>query len=1673
MGAQPYSLQQGADPLRPLATVAASSDIYAPTSVITSPTSGSTVESGNRYTITGTAGDNGGGQVASVEVSVDGGATWRVAQGTSSWSYDWSPGALGTATVKARAVDDSGNLEAPGANVGVTIVVGACPCTSLWKPSTVPANPSAADSSAYELGMKFTSDIDGFITGIRFYKGPTNTGTHVGNLWTINGTNLATAVFANETQNGWQQVNFGAPVAIVANTTYVVSYHTNVGGYSYDPAYFTTNPVNSAPLHAPTSGASGGNGVFSQGGVAFPTNTFNANNYWVDVVFAPSLLDQTPPVISAITATTIDSSRVTVTWTTDEEATTRIDYGTDPAILTDTNLPPGTLTITGSSFITQHSTALSGLQPNTTYYYRLTAVDRSGNTTVELAPTFTVPGPTLRDTAATDFAAGTTTGTYVSQTNDGEVILTPTTGSEFSGPTLPSGWISLPWGSGGYSMIENGVLVVDGARVASCVTDVNGACVPGETTDSTPSAVFTPPHSLEFSARFSGDQYQHAGFAVTFSSASEPWAIFSTLGGGALYARTNTGAGATDTFLGFGLLGSFHRFRIDWRPASVDYYVDGALVVSHAYAIAGPMRPVAASDVNPFGGNVFVDWMRMSAYTTPGSFVSRVFDANAFVDWNSIQWAANAPAGSAVAISVRTGNTPTPDGNWTAFVPVAGPGPLGVNSRYIQYAAQLTTSNPDQTPSLEDIIISTGHAPVANPDFAAVAQDGSLTFPASGPGSLVFNDTDADINDLLRVVSVSSPAHGTASVGAGGSVTYTPAALYNGPDAFTYTVSDGLLKASATVTLDVRFGNIPPVANNDFYQASEDTTLSVPAAAGLLANDTDVENDPLTAVLVTLPAHGMLTLGANGGFSYTPALNYAGPDAFTYRANDGTENGNIATAQILVNQVNDPPFTEADAFIAMLDQPLDVPAPGVLANDHDVEVEDTAPMHTQLVSGTSHGQLTLRSDGSFTYVPDANFLGTDEFTYAAVDHLNAVSLTPKTVTLTVAIKSAYAMLTSGSTLSTGGDVTPSDPLQSAVTSPTAATVSIAQGVISASQAPTGYTFLNQQVNIAITNADGTEVLASYANPITLAFTFDRTLLLPGENENTVQLFRNGVLIPNCLANPPLTAIPAANYDPCITKREDGPALNNNVRLTVITSHASHWNMGVSTAVDAPPVAQDDGPYAADFETPVIVPAAGVLGNDYAHRDLTAILVGTPYGGTVDLAASGAFVFTPASGFCHAASFQYKANDGVADSNVATATIIVDCVPVANTDSTTVSEDSGASTITVLSNDTDPDSGATLSVASVTQPGNGVVAIVGSGMAVSYAPAANFAGSDSFTYTVTDGRGGNATGTVNITVTTVNDAPSFTAGASQTTLEDSGAQSIAWASAMSAGPANESGQSLNFVVSNNNNALFSVQPAVDGSGTLTYTPAANAAGSATVTVQLQDNGGTADGGVDTSAPQMFTITVTPVNDAPSFVKGGDLSLNEDTGAQTFAGWATAISAGPAESGQTLTFNVSNNNTSLFTVQPSLAPNGTLTFDPALNANGTATVTVTLSDNGGTTNGGIDTGASQTFTIAVSCINDAPSFTKGADQAVLEDSGAKSVANWATALSAGPPDEAAQALNFIVSNSNNALFSAQPAVGATGTLTFTPAANATGSATVTVSLHDNGGVANGGVDTSAAQ
>jgi len=160
---------------------------------------------------------------------------------------------------------------------------------TIWPSTTVPGTTDVGADSPAELGVSFKSDTNGYVTGIRFYKSPGNTGTHVGNLWSNAGALLASATFSGETASGWQQVNFAMPVAITANTVYVASYHTTIGHYSANWNYFATGGANNAPLHALVSSSSTPDGRFAYGsGSSFPTGTHKAANYWVDLAFTSS-----------------------------------------------------------------------------------------------------------------------------------------------------------------------------------------------------------------------------------------------------------------------------------------------------------------------------------------------------------------------------------------------------------------------------------------------------------------------------------------------------------------------------------------------------------------------------------------------------------------------------------------------------------------------------------------------------------------------------------------------------------------------------------------------------------------------------------------------------------------------------------------------------------------------------------------------------------------------------------------------------------------------------------------------------------------------------------------------------------------------------------------------------------------------------------------------------------------------------------------------------------------------------------------------------------------------------------------------------------------------------------------------------------------------------------------
>ena len=283
-------------------------------------------------------------------------------------NQDWMVGATdldGNPRLDARGRVDMGAYEYQG--------------MSIWSNTTAPIVVDAGPDSAVELGVKFKSDVAGNIAGIRFYKAVANTGTHVGNLWTSNGTLLATATFSNETDSGWQQVLFATPVTIASSTVYVASYHVENGHYSEDDYYFQGKGMDNSPLHMLMNGVFGGNGVYRYGtNSLFPNQTYNAANYYVDVVFQP----KPAPILKSIAVTPTNSNIVigatqqfTATGTYSDRSTQNL---TSQATWTSSN--PGVATINTSGLATGVSTGA------TTISATLAGVIGTTTLTVQAAP---------------------------------------------------------------------------------------------------------------------------------------------------------------------------------------------------------------------------------------------------------------------------------------------------------------------------------------------------------------------------------------------------------------------------------------------------------------------------------------------------------------------------------------------------------------------------------------------------------------------------------------------------------------------------------------------------------------------------------------------------------------------------------------------------------------------------------------------------------------------------------------------------------------------------------------------------------------------------------------------------------------------------------------------------------------------------------------------------------------------------------------------------------------------------------------------------------------------------------------------------------------------------------------------------------------------------------------
>jgi len=231
-----------------------------------------------------------------VQQSLNGTTGWSAGSTTTSTTFQQTGLSAGT-TYYFRVIATLGTIDSPSSKVASATTTGTAPTAdSIWPNSYVPSVVSS--SGAYELGVKFTASVAGYVTGVRFYKESGMSGQNVGHLWSSTGTLLATATFTNESSYGWQQVNFKSPVMITAKSVYIASFSTSGSYFGITTSYFTRGGVTNGPLYAEPNSVAGGDGVYNRPGY-FPNGNGNGMNFWADVAFTPSSSGAARPALSS------------------------------------------------------------------------------------------------------------------------------------------------------------------------------------------------------------------------------------------------------------------------------------------------------------------------------------------------------------------------------------------------------------------------------------------------------------------------------------------------------------------------------------------------------------------------------------------------------------------------------------------------------------------------------------------------------------------------------------------------------------------------------------------------------------------------------------------------------------------------------------------------------------------------------------------------------------------------------------------------------------------------------------------------------------------------------------------------------------------------------------------------------------------------------------------------------------------------------------------------------------------------------------------------------------------------------------------------------------------------------------------------------------------------------
>jgi hypothetical protein len=802
-------------------------------------------------------------------------------------------------------------------------------------------------------------------------------------------------------------------------------------------------------------------------------------------------------------------------------------------------------------------------------------------------------------------------------------------------------------------------------------------------------------------------------------------------------------------------------------------------------------------------------------------------------------------------------------------------------------------------------------APVVQNDTVQTAEDTALQI------AVLANDSDIDGNLLPGSVAVTTePAHGAVAVNlATGAITYTPNLHYNGPDSFTYSVTDDGtpapgLTTEGTVDITVTAVNDAPFTTNDSGTTLEDVPLTI----DVLANDSDVDGNlvPASVVVTSGPANGAVTIdSATGAITYTPDADYNGTDSFVYSVTDDGSptpaKTSTATVSLTIQAVNDSPRNTNDTATTLEDTSVVV---NVLANDTDVD-GNLVPASVTVTDGPANGTAAVNpATGAITYAPNLNFNGTDTFIYRVTDDGSPLPVLSASASVTITVQAVNDA-----------------PVPQADSAITDEDIPVIVNVLANDSDVDG-----QPVPASVIVTSPATNGQTAVNPATGAITYTPNADYNGSDSFEYQVADNGSPLPALSARAVVgITIKAVN---------DAPRLVDDIATT-------------------------------DEDTPILV---DVLANDVDVDGLplpgTVNVVDTPENGSTSIdPATGAITYTPNADWNGVDSFRYQVSDNGSPlpqlSSVATVTVTVNAIndaPRTDADSAITKEDTSV-TVDVLANDSDIDGNlvpGTVSV--VVLPSNGVAEVDPSTGAITYRPSQDFNGEDSFEYSVTDDGSPEpvltTTETVSITVQAVNDPPVPLTDTAETEEDEQVTIDVL---------ANDSDVDGNLVpasvrvIEGPAHGTVTINPA---NGAVTYTPTQDYNGTDAFVYQVSDDGSPRPA---LSATAQVLLSIGAVND--SINAGADTATTDEDTAVTVDVLANDTDVdGNAITGSVEVIDPADHGTT--SVDPA---SGAITYTPNENYNGTDTFVYLVSDDGSPLPEGFDTAQ---VTVTVNAVNDAP-------------------------------------------------------------------------------------------------